>query len=155
MKSCVKSPGHLLKTTILIGIILNVKKSPLQVWCDQTGLLLIISLERVMLKMASEMINKVLDAENKAAEREADAKAKAADIIKTAEAEAKAATDAEKKAALEESDRVVAEAKLQAEAIYAKAREEVQGQIENLKKLGNDKREVSAEAVLKTIIPQG
>ena len=47
--------------------------------------------------MASEMINKVLDAENKAAEREADAKAKAADIIKTAEAEAKAATDAEKK----------------------------------------------------------
>ena len=99
--------------------------------------------------MASEMINKVLDAENKAAEREADAKAKAADIIKTAEAEAKAATDAEKKAALEESDRVVAE------AIYAKAREEVQGQIENLKKLGNDKREVSAEAVLKTIIPQG
>lgn len=144
-----------MKTTILIGIILNVKKSPLQVWCDQTGLLLIISLERVMLKMASEMINKVLDAENKAAEREADAKAKAADIIKTAEAEAKAATDAEKKAALEESDRVVAEAKLQAEAIYAKAREEVQGQIENLKKLGNDKREVSAEAVLKTIIPQG
>ena len=106
--------------------------------------------------MASEMINKVLDAENKAAEREADAKAKAAaDIIKTAEAEAKAATDAEKKAALEESDRVVAEAKLQAEAIYAKAREEVQAQIENLKKLGNDKREVSAEAVLKTIIPQG
>ncbi|MBQ5580031.1 MAG: hypothetical protein IIT43_02080 [Clostridia bacterium] len=144
-----------MKTTILIGIILNVKKSPLQDWCDQTGLLLIISLERVMLKMASEMINKVLDAENKAAEREADAKAKAADIIKTAEAEAKAATDAEKKAALEESDRVVAEAKLQAEAIYAKAREEVQGQIENLKKLGNDKREVSAEAVLKTIIPQG
>ena len=61
--------------------------------------------------MASEMINKVLDAENKAAEREADAKAKAADIIKTAEAEAKAATDAEKKAALEESDRVVAEAR--------------------------------------------
>ena len=104
--------------------------------------------------MASEMINKVLEAENKAAEREADAKAKAVDIIKTAEAEAKAATDAEKKAALEESDRVVAEAKLQAEAIYAKAREEVQAQIENLKKLGNDKREVSAEAVLKTIIPQ-
>ncbi|MBQ2437251.1 MAG: hypothetical protein II265_04095, partial [Clostridia bacterium] len=142
------------KTTILIGIILNVKKSPLQVWCDQTGLLLIISLERVMLKMASEMINKVLEAEKKAAEREADAKAKAADIIKTAEAEAKAATDAEKKAALEEGDRVVAEAKLQAEAIYSKARAEVQGQIENLKQLGNDRRDVSAEAVLKTIIPQ-
>ena len=47
--------------------------------------------------MASEMINKVLEAEKKAAEREADAKAKAADIIKTAEAEAKAATDAEKR----------------------------------------------------------
>ena len=44
--------------------------------------------------MASEMINKVLDAENKAAESEADATANAADIIKTAEAEAKAATDA-------------------------------------------------------------
>ena len=72
--------------------------------------------------MASEMINKVLEAEKKAAEREADAKAKAADIIKTAEAEAKAATDAEIKAALEEGDRVVAEAKLQAEAIYSKAR---------------------------------
>ena len=89
--------------------------------------------------MASEMINKVLEAEKKAAEREADAKAKAADIIKTAEAEAKAATDAEKKAALEE---------------YSKARAEVQGQIENLKQLGNDRRDVSAEAVLKTIIPQ-
>ena len=100
--------------------------------------------------MASEMINKVLEAEKKAAEREADAKAKAADIIKTAEAEAKAATDAEKKAALEEGDRVVAEAKLQAEAIYSKAR----AQIENLKQLGNDRRDVSAEAVLKTIIPQ-
>ena len=86
--------------------------------------------------------------------KEADAKAKAADIIKTAEAEAKAATDAEKKAALEEGDRVVAEAKLQAEAIYSKARAEVQGQIENLKQLGNDRRDVSAEAVLKTIIPQ-
>ena len=76
--------------------------------------------------MASEMINKVLEAEKKAAEREADAKAKAADIIKTAEAE----------------------------AIYSKARAEVQGQIENLKQLGNDRRDVSAEAVLKTIIPQ-
>lgn len=104
--------------------------------------------------MASEMINKVLEAEEKAAAREADAKAKALDIIKTAEAEAQAATDAEKKAALEESDRIVAEAKTQAEGIYAKARAEVQDQIENLKKLGNDRRDVSAEAVLKTIIPQ-
>lgn len=104
--------------------------------------------------MASEMINKVLEAEEKAAAREADAKAKALDLIKTAEAEAQAATDAEKKAALEESDRIIAEAKTQAEGIYAKARAEVQDQIENLKKLGSDRRDVSAEAVLKTIIPQ-
>lgn len=107
-----------------------------------------------MLTMASEMINKVLEAEQKAAEREADAKAKAADIIKTAEAEAKAATDAEKKAAVEESDRIVAEAKAQAEAIYAKARYTVDGKINDLKKLGEERREVSAEAVLKAIIPQ-
>ncbi len=107
-----------------------------------------------MLIMASEMINKVLEAENKAAEREADAKAKAADIIKTAEAEAKAATDAEKKAALEEGDRLIAQAKVQAESIYTKAREDVQVKIDDLKKLGNDKLEVSAEAVLKTLIPQ-
>lgn len=60
--------------------------------------------------MASEMINQVLDAEKTAADKEAAARAKAAEIVKAAEAEAKATAEAGKVAAAKEKEQILSKA---------------------------------------------
>ena len=103
--------------------------------------------------MASEMINRVLDAEKTADYKETAARAKAADIVKAAEAEAKAAAEAGKVAAAKEKEQIIAQAQKKADEIYADAHAQaVQKNVALLKKSA-DKMDESIEDVIKNIIP--
>ncbi len=104
-------------------------------------------------KMASEMINQVLDAEKVAAEKETAARAKAAEIIKAAEAEAKATAEAGKVAAAKEKEQILEKAQKKADEIYADARAQAQSQKATLLKSSEDKMDESVAAVIKHIIP--
>ncbi len=103
--------------------------------------------------MASEMINQVLQAEQAAADAESAAKNTAAELVKTAEEEAKATSEAEKAAAVAKAQEILAVAKKEADGIYAKARAKAASGQEDLVKLAAAKAEESVEAVIKHIIP--
>jgi len=103
--------------------------------------------------MASEMINKVLAAEKAAADREAEARNKAADKVSAAEAEAKASLEQASAAAAEEKEKILAEAAKRAEEIYAKSRADSAQEQEDLKTLMDSKRDAAVSAVIHHIIP--
>lgn len=104
--------------------------------------------------MASEMINQVLEAEKNAKEKELFSKNQAADIIKSAQDDAKTILESAMVSATKEKEQIIQKAQEKADEIFANAQADAGAQSQELHKQVQKKLSASIDAIVKYVIPQ-